>query len=550
MGKPFKVEMIADVGRFISSIRSAMNPLEAVGEALEDLSRVSERSATDSEDALEGIGDMARMTGEDLERLAKEARDSGRKIGDSIEGAAEEAEDSMRTFGRKTDEVLENLKKKSEEFDSSFSRGKRQAAEDAASTFSSVKEEALDSGREAATSFTGEIEDVTDWVRDILANSFQGLGTIGTVAGIAAAAGLGVLVSAVQKIRDQAEKAREKFVEMGEALASGDIKDWSDYVGEAIKEIATGGEDAVISLEDMRKMMNRLGDDSEEMQKLLMRAWAGDTEAMDDVIAKMEEVRQARKDAMSEGARGQAQRPIVELDAWIERLEEERDKATEAKRAAELYGEAITESEESIRGSSEALEAQNELLEEEADLRAELAENNRSYAKILADQKEELAAVNQQIAENNANITDSTDLHIANEAALAELADGLIAEAEAAAEAGVKGEELSRISRDNYDDFLATARAAGITGKAAEDLARRFGLIPESVKTSFTTSGVGTALGHARDVRRAVAEVPRDIPIGFRVTTGDLMNEVARAVRNVGVVRIPATANIRNMVQG
>ena len=101
-----------------------------------------------------------------------------------------------------------------------------------------LRSEAAATGREAAASFTGGFDDIPDALQEVAANAFAGFGPAGAAAGMAAAAGIGLLVSALQSSADEANATKERVIELateidqaGGNLASLDlaarIREWS-----------------------------------------------------------------------------------------------------------------------------------------------------------------------------------------------------------------------------------------------------------------------------------------------------------------------------------
>lgn len=128
------------------------------------------------------LGKELDKVGDVLDDVAKE----GDKAGDKLES-------SFREMGRDADKAGKDIKK-----------GVGDGLKDGA-------REAKSSGKEAAASFTGEFEDVGDFIQETAANAFEGFGPLGAAAGIAAAAGIGILTAEVQKQNELAEALREKL---------------------------------------------------------------------------------------------------------------------------------------------------------------------------------------------------------------------------------------------------------------------------------------------------------------------------------------------------
>lgn len=122
------------------------------------------RGTENAEEALDDVADS-------LDDMARDGDKAAEKLERSFRDLAEQAKDSGKDAGR--------------DFEKGMSKGLQE-----------VKEEAHQSGREAAASFSGEFEDVTDYVQEVVA---QGLGP----AGIAGAALIGAITAVATAAVDE-----------------------------------------------------------------------------------------------------------------------------------------------------------------------------------------------------------------------------------------------------------------------------------------------------------------------------------------------------------
>ncbi|MCC2032197.1 hypothetical protein [Microbacterium allomyrinae] len=97
-------------------------------------------------------------------------------------------------------------------------RSGKDSAQDIGEGLSTVKDEARQSGKEAAASFSGEFDDVADFVQEVIANAFEGFGPAGAAAGIAVAAVIGTVLSNAQAAQEKLADAREKAVDLASTM--------------------------------------------------------------------------------------------------------------------------------------------------------------------------------------------------------------------------------------------------------------------------------------------------------------------------------------------
>jgi hypothetical protein len=125
--------------------------------------------------------------------------------------AGDKLESTFREMGRDADDAGRKIKK-------GVGDGLKEAGQEAKS-----------SGREAAASFSGEFDDVTDFVQETAANAFGGFGPIGAAAGLAAAAGIGLVSAELTKQQEQIDAMKQRYADMYQQAA----EDGLNYISTA-----------------------------------------------------------------------------------------------------------------------------------------------------------------------------------------------------------------------------------------------------------------------------------------------------------------------------
>ena len=250
MAKGISINFLADVRDFLKGTKNVEDGLDDVADSLDDVARDGEKSTEKLEDG--------------FRELAKSAKKSGDDVGDSMSKGFKKAESGMDDF----------------------------------------KQEANSTAKESAASFDGSAESIVDSFQEIAANAFEGFGPAGAVAGLAVAAGIGIATAEFQKTQEEAQKAKERTTELGLAI----IESGSDVAGmeafnEQLKLIVTNAEDAPKKLEDIEKFAKKypaLADDVGTMAA----AYAGNGDALDDMILKLEEEKKLTEETTSKTAAG------------------------------------------------------------------------------------------------------------------------------------------------------------------------------------------------------------------------------------------------------
>lgn len=534
MAGPFKFSLGFDAAEFIKGSGRVSDQLEEIRQGLEEIGDAGDAGARQAADALKEIDDVADRI--DLEKIGDEAKDTGNEVAAGLDKGTEDAEKAFEDLRKATvrvlDDVADRARTTGRDVGDDVAKGTRAAGDG----FDELKDEAKQSARESAASFSGEFDDVADLIQEIAANAFAGFGPLGAAAGIAAAAGLGAITKAIQGAKDKAEEAQERFANMVETLTSGDPDAVFEMLNENIKDIIVSNEDAIVSFEEFNEIMDDLNGTGIRQEEVLL-ALAGDSgaiarvqKALDPLIEKEQQAR-AMHVMSTEAYEGSA--------ASMEKLRNKLDEVTGSTEgtisAADTYTKASEYAREAVDQTAKSQAELNAELQEEAKLREELAESNRNYAEILAEQDDNFAEATAAVKENNEAIADGAQLKIENTAVLADFADSLIDEAEAAEKAGIKGDELNGVLASNYDEFRRVGEAAGLTSSEVDELARRFGLLPAKEATAIETPGMPTALEKSRTLDERIRRIPstKSVAVGF--TSESLQTYVDRKAKGVSV---------------
>lgn len=160
--------------------------------------------------------------GKSLSEVDQDIDDLGKnKSLDKLEGSMKDLAKEADVTGRKI----------GTELDSGFKKAGKGADD--------FKQEAQQTARESAASFDGSAESIGDAFQEVAANAFSGFGPAGAVAGIAAAAGLGAVMTALQDQAAKLEELKQKFADMYRSAA----EEGRTYLSEA--QIQSGVLDAL-----------------------------------------------------------------------------------------------------------------------------------------------------------------------------------------------------------------------------------------------------------------------------------------------------------------
>lgn len=253
---PINIKIGANASAAIREARAAGDAIEGIGDSLDDLARDSQRQSRDvGSDLSDGVDRGVRDSEDSLDRLQRSFRDNVRAI---------ERTDGGGGLG------------------SNIARDMDHGTQQAGESVETFRDEAVSNLSEVASSFTGDVTSVVDLVQGTLGGVVADLGPIGLVAGTVAAAGVGLIGSAITGAQEDAEVFKQRVSDLAnEFIETGRVGSASmGYIVDRLKEMATSTDDGVTSLQDLRTAADRSG----TSYKDLSRAAAGHTDEIDKQI--------------------------------------------------------------------------------------------------------------------------------------------------------------------------------------------------------------------------------------------------------------------------
>lgn len=253
---PISIDILANTGSVLRATKDVEGALDSVAGSLDDLARDSERA--------------------------------GDKLADGISDGAKDAGDSVERLERTFKDLADASKRTSTDAGQDLGRSYKAGAEQASEGLDEIKRESASTAKESAASFDGSAESIVDSFQEIAANAFAGFGAAGLIAGLAAAAGIGLIVSKITEANEDTEEYRQtvadlagQFIETGGIGAAG-----ITAIIDRLKELATETDDQKDSLEQIEDLANRTGTAYDK----LARAYAGNQDELDELLRKQYEI--------------------------------------------------------------------------------------------------------------------------------------------------------------------------------------------------------------------------------------------------------------------
>lgn len=431
MGKPFKLSLVSDVRDFLKGAKSVEDSLEKVAASLDDVSTVGDNVES-------AIVNSAKESSKSLDKLSA----TSTKAAKTIDKGFEKVEDSTKDFSkavekteRKFSDAARKMKEDAEAAGKGIKKGLGDGAEEASEGMTELREEAVDSAREMAASFSGSFDDIGDLAQEVAANAFKGFGPAGLAAGIAAASGIGYLISSLQESAEEANKAKEGIVDLANEIndVGGDARalDWASKLREKLTEITDDvrwfefwQDDPKTRLEEWSDAAKKWGFTVEDATK----AVSGNQESLARVMSvlnkKYDEQSQKAKEARQEAGRAadgagesaaKYEAAAAEIDAFRNSIQEQidatkqatelndqlnqslagiADAVAESQAATELYEQAVVASltnagenwEAYVQNGVVNLDRYNDAIEEQAKAVADFENNLIAASGHLSDE--------------------------------------------------------------------------------------------------------------------------------------------------------------------
>lgn len=448
----FDIKFLADVSSFIKGTDNVADALEDISDDLRDV-------AKDSDKALDGVG-------KDLQGVTDEAKDMDKKVSEAFKNMSEDARKTGKDTG------------------SSIKDGTDRAKEG----FNDLKEESASTAKEAAASFSS-IEGAAESLQEIAANAFAGFGPAGMAAGILAAAGIGLGISALTDHADKVNDNKEKIVGLAQAIRdNGGSLRQADYIaamedyGYAIQDtkewFEVWQEDAETGFEEMSRLSKEAGID-------LKTAFDGSFGSVEDAEKGLEKVNEKLTDLKDKkeavyNLTGSIMEPVEEetltsLQDLQGKMEENIKNQRIAEEMERARRAAIEGTVEATLEDIAALETKNGLLQD--GVTSEL------------DYLDAVAQTTATVEENGLTLDKNTEAGRENQRALIDQSQAAIEMATSQLQAGTSADVVAASLAAQREALLLQLDAMTGSRAESEQLAAAMGLIPTEVITEVKTNG-------------------------------------------------------------
>lgn len=564
MAAGINLPFFADVRNFLKGTDSIADALDDVAGSLDEIDEASKASAEKAGDAIaagfeDGAKDASRAA-DKLERdvsdnmtgIASDAKKAGNKAGDAIVEGLKDAGTASDKLEKKVSDSFRGIAADAKAAGDKVGKSMKDGSDRAGEGLDDMKSEAASTAKETAASFDGSADSIVGSFQEVAANAFAAFGPAGLAAGLAAAAGIGVAMTVLQGVADEANDTGEAVTDMATKIreAGGDMskvdltEGMIDY-GFAIQDTKEWFEFFQDSAENGFEQIKKKSEEAGVSWVSAFKGTKGSAEdsrtALADVVEKLEAAREGATmwvDAASgmQGIDLADQKKIDALEDLKKKFETNIETVERAESANRDLAAAGIKTTEQIEAEKEAVDAANESLLAHRDALDAAAGAAIDADKAELDYVKTLADGNADIKKNGETVDINTEKGRANRQTLLDMAGAANSLISAQIEQGDSTAAVTAKTQQARDSFIRSAQAAGYSKDEAKKLADQYGLIPKNVATKV----------EARNVEKTRREIdgvaaPRDVPINLTRGT----ESVSSWLRGLSGRTIPVNIAVR-----
>lgn len=440
---------------------------------------------TDVDDVIKG----AQKVADSFEDIQDDLKDTGKAGEKALEGLEDSAKEASKVIDRDLTRALDEVEDKARSTGKTVGRDIKSGTDKAGEGFEELKGESASTAKEAAASF-GSIEDAADAMQEVVANAFVGFGPAGMAAGLIAAAGIGLAISALQDNAEKIAENKERVIDMAKTIAeNGGALRKADYI-QAMEDYGYSivdtkewldifQEDAITGFEKMSQLSKDSGIDLKTAFDGAFGSSKDAEKGLEMVNKKLADLKEKKEavynttGSILDPVDGQALTSLDELRGKMEENIRNQRVAEEMERARRA---AIDGSVEATLEDIAALEKKNSVLQD--GVISEL------------DYRDQVAQTAETIAANSKTLNINSQSGRDNRRALIDQSDAALQMAESQLQAGTSADTVAASLTNQREAILRQMDAITGSRTESEKLAASMGLIPKEVITEIKTNGV------------------------------------------------------------
>ena len=164
----------------------------------------------------------------EIKKGFKDVESALEDVSDSLDDVANDAEGAGQKMERSFSDVAKETKKEARDTAKEVGGSYDKMARDSGDATNQMKEDSFSNAKEVAASFDGSAESIVDGFQGAAAEMFSGFGPAGAAAGLAAAAGLGLITAELQKSKERAAENAEAAWAMAKEMVDAGVYMWTE----------------------------------------------------------------------------------------------------------------------------------------------------------------------------------------------------------------------------------------------------------------------------------------------------------------------------------
>jgi type II secretory pathway pseudopilin PulG len=225
------LDLTSNVSDVLKGAKKSEDALADVADSLDELGKAGGKNVNVLSDYFDQAAIDARRSGDKMESSFKDFASSTPRV---VDAAAEKME---RSFKELANETRDQTKKIADDTAKNYKRG----AAEASTALDDLKSEGKQNAEELASSFDGSVESIRDGLQSVAATGFAGFGPAGIAAGLAPAAGIGLVGAAfdaqgerADQLAEDTNSAFERMIESGGRYLTTELE--NQAILEAVKD--------------------------------------------------------------------------------------------------------------------------------------------------------------------------------------------------------------------------------------------------------------------------------------------------------------------------
>ncbi|MCZ9883720.1 hypothetical protein [Arthrobacter sp. B2a2-09] len=432
---------------------------------------------------------------DDLEGSLKDVSKAG---GKSAKDLKSDMSDAAKQIDRDLTKALDGVSDSAKSTGGSVGKNVKEGTDKAGKGMETLRDESKQTARESAASFSN-ITDAADALQEVAANAFTEFGPAGMAAGILAAAGIGLAISALQDNADQINQNKQNILDLaGEIRDAGGDLSKVDFVGKmqdwglAIQDTKEWWE---VWQKDAKDGFEVVQEESRKAGTEWVSAFKGAHGSMDDSLQFLKDTDKEFNDlnkTIEDAGRTYDEYGNSTSNASIE-TQNQAEALKKQREAAQKNADAVRDANKAAWDAVNVGKTENSVLQEQLDLKNSLADANKGAITSELDLADAQADLATKLADSSAKVSDHTKESRDNERAIISGADAINTYAQAQVDAGVSTDTVKGKVAEQRDALIDQATKFFGSRDAAAAYIDQVLKTPKKVDTDVNLNGIPDA---------------------------------------------------------